>query len=448
MESPRTKNHTCLSTFSMNESSIVPPSIDRYKEENHDNNHKGKPPQLTPQRQRYEPNPGNNHCRRFSIVNVCGAHETNRPLSFDSRPSLATANQPTLSSLPSSSSIHCDRLTHTECLEPTNHETIPTHMSSSSSSSSSNPNNHYTVLELKPPPAVPTELQVKQAYRRLALHHHPDRLPATATKVERRHATQRFQDISQAYHVLSDTTRRAQYDASLLHHNNNATVSTTGAQQRPDGGGSPYQAASSFVVPPYHDTHRVDPFAQFNHLFQHDAFFRQAFDNLEQEFVRHFEQQDNNPPHQQSPSPTMDPPTRSGTTAATTTGAAARQASSSRATSYPNAGTHPGMTTNGGGGSGEGWFLWVLRQCGIQVHMTTRTVNAHTGHVTASTYSSTPRTRGGSSYTHQQIRTQIDPRTGQRVTIRSMERNDNRLQEAYHATTGQLLERHVIPKQA
>jgi len=47
--------------------------------------------------------------------------------------------------------------------------------------------------------------QIKQAYRKLALQHHPDRNKDPK-------ATERFKEISEAYAVLSDDKKRAQYD--------------------------------------------------------------------------------------------------------------------------------------------------------------------------------------------------------------------------------------------
>ena len=47
---------------------------------------------------------------------------------------------------------------------------------------------------------------IKAAYRRLALKHHPDRNPDDP------HAEDRFKEASEAYSVLSDAQKRAAYD--------------------------------------------------------------------------------------------------------------------------------------------------------------------------------------------------------------------------------------------
>jgi molecular chaperone DnaJ len=48
--------------------------------------------------------------------------------------------------------------------------------------------------------------EIKKVYRQLALKYHPDRNPGD------KHAEERFKEISEAYQVLSDAQKRAQYD--------------------------------------------------------------------------------------------------------------------------------------------------------------------------------------------------------------------------------------------
>lgn len=54
--------------------------------------------------------------------------------------------------------------------------------------------------------------EIRGAYKRESLRSHPDRFP-NATASERQRHTARFQSLADAYYVLSDTTRRAEYDS-------------------------------------------------------------------------------------------------------------------------------------------------------------------------------------------------------------------------------------------
>jgi len=62
---------------------------------------------------------------------------------------------------------------------------------------------YYKILGLT---QAATPLEIKKAYRRLALQHHPDRNPGDS------HAAARFIEIAEAYETLSDPERRRAYD--------------------------------------------------------------------------------------------------------------------------------------------------------------------------------------------------------------------------------------------
>jgi curved DNA-binding protein len=62
---------------------------------------------------------------------------------------------------------------------------------------------YYEVLGVK---KTATEEEIKKAYRKLAMKHHPDRNPGNKQSEER------FKEINEAYAVLSDKQKRQQYD--------------------------------------------------------------------------------------------------------------------------------------------------------------------------------------------------------------------------------------------
>ena len=61
----------------------------------------------------------------------------------------------------------------------------------------------YEVLGVK---RDASQSDIKKAYRKLALKYHPDKNPDDAS------AETKFKEVSEAYNVLSDSSKRAQYD--------------------------------------------------------------------------------------------------------------------------------------------------------------------------------------------------------------------------------------------
>lgn len=95
---------------------------------------------------------------------------------------------------------------------------------------------HYDTLRV--PPSA-SDAQIRDAYRRLARDHHPDRLAAAGSEA----GTVSMSAINEAYRVLSDPARRAVYDAGLR---GPSTVATTPAPESTD---------RSSPAPPMHPSH-------------------------------------------------------------------------------------------------------------------------------------------------------------------------------------------------
>src|SRR5437016_4357401 len=83
------------------------------------------------------------------------------------------------------------------------------------------PRDYYEVLGVK---RGATEEEIKKAYRKLARQHHPDRNPGD------KQAEKNFKEVQEAYDVLRDKTKRAQYDQF-------------GFAGGPGGGGTPFGGA-------------------------------------------------------------------------------------------------------------------------------------------------------------------------------------------------------------
>uniref|UniRef100_A0A1I8B135 J domain-containing protein n=1 Tax=Meloidogyne hapla TaxID=6305 RepID=A0A1I8B135_MELHA len=108
------------------------------------------------------------------------------------------------------------------------------------------------------------EVEIKKAYRRLALKWHPDKNPEKKERAERN-----FKRIAQAYEVLSDGKRRAEYDKHGLtkptnnhhnnyHHNSNRRRTTPEFSAHhhffPNGGfRSPFDVFREFFGDPFGD---------------------------------------------------------------------------------------------------------------------------------------------------------------------------------------------------
>jgi curved DNA-binding protein len=87
--------------------------------------------------------------------------------------------------------------------------------------------NYYQILGV---PRDATAEDIKRAYRKLARQYHPDLNPGDKA------AEEKFKEIGEAYEILSDTTKRSQYDKFSQYWNKGAFQG--GAAPRPRGWGT------------------------------------------------------------------------------------------------------------------------------------------------------------------------------------------------------------------
>ena len=75
--------------------------------------------------------------------------------------------------------------------------------------------------------------QVKAAYKKLALKHHPDKHKRSATSEERKRSSRTFEAANAAYEVLGDAAMRRQYDYELSNPTAAGAASSGAAAARP-----------------------------------------------------------------------------------------------------------------------------------------------------------------------------------------------------------------------
>lgn len=229
------------------------------------------------------------------------------------------------------------------------------------------PKTHYEVLQV---PQDASLQDIKKAYRKLAVQHHPDRNPGHEEE-----ATVRFREVSEAYEILSDEKSRKQYD-NMLKYGGFDTAGSDGSGVKfnwsTGGGGS--RGGSEFK-------HR-DPFAQFNDVFRNDPFFAEARKSMDDLFDKHFS-------------------------------SFGSEANKERA----------GETVGGG--------IWgTLKKFMPDINVQTTVTTGGRASTTTRSYSNRGSgSGGGSTYTSRSTRTTIE--NGQRVTIQSLEKDGNRIEEKY-----------------
>jgi len=136
---------------------------------------------------------------------------------------------------------------------------------------------YYDVLGLDPDGCNLRD--IKKAYRKLALKYHPDRV----SHAEKEESTIKFREVSEAYEVLSDDSKRAEYNRAIKH----GGARAGGHQQHQNHGGSHTNQ--------HFGRHRHrDPFSQFDDLFRNDPFFSEAFKDMDDLFSQTFKNNNRN----------------------------------------------------------------------------------------------------------------------------------------------------------
>jgi len=258
---------------------------------------------------------------------------------------------------------------------------------------------HYEVLKLK---QDATLKDIKKAYRKLAVQHHPDRNIGNEEE-----STIKFREISEAYEVLSDEGLRRDYDNQLKYGNGGGGRSKFSDFQWSNRG----QGSRQRQHRP-----RRDPFAQFNDLFKNDPFFAEAASNLDDLFNKHFE---------------------TGGGGSTTNNQQRKTAAGSN-------------NNNGGGGIIWNTIKKVMPEMNINIQTTSnvggrrsRTSTSYSTRSSSTTTTSTSRgrrtssssssstTSSSSSGTYTSRSTKTIMQNGQRITIQSLEKDGNKIEERY-----------------
>jgi len=268
--------------------------------------------------------------------------------------------------------------------------------------------NHYEELEISRDAKL---IDVKKAYRRLALRHHPDRNGGSAE------STEKFKDISAAFTILSDTKRRSDYDLTLR----DPSTSTSPATRTPTSSPSRSSNTPPRQGPPTPTSAAEgvqDAFQQFDDLFRNDPFFHGAFQDMDDVFTQRF---DRSQDQKRDDSDTSDPNT----------------AQWDSVGSFFMCGMNGSSMEKPKATNQVPWSEWLMNKIGIEVSVTSISHKAD-GSVEASAYTSKP----FGTYSKKKTRTYVQ--NGQQVSVMSMEKDGNRIEDKFIA--GEMVERKVNGK--
>lgn len=267
--------------------------------------------------------------------------------------------------------------------------------------------NHYEVLEVSNDAKL---IDIKKAYRRLALKHHPDRNGGSAE------STEKFKEISEAYTILSDSARRSDYNLTRKH----AAASSSPATASSSSRHSP--STPTRQEPPASTPGVPDAFQQFDDLFRNDPFFNDAFNDMGDVFAKRFDE----PQHQ-----TRDD-----------TDTFSNQFDGLK--SLFTCGMNEPVKKQPNDTPKVPWSEWLLNKLGIELEVTSISHQSD-GSVVASAYTSKP----FGTYSKKKSRTYVE--NGRQVSVMSMERDGNMIEDKF--IEGKMVERKVngniedMPKQ-
>jgi len=253
---------------------------------------------------------------------------------------------------------------------------------------------HYDVLELK---QDATLKDIKKAYRKLAVQHHPDRNIGNEEE-----STIKFREISEAYEVLSDEGMRRDYDNQLKY-------GTGGGGSRSKFSDFQWSNRGQGSRQRHRSRPRRDPFAQFNDLFKNDPFFAEAASNLDDLFNKHFETGGGSATNQQRKS---------------NNGGGGIIWNTIKKV-MPEMNINIQTTSNVGGRRSSTSTSYSTRSSST----TTTTSTSRGRRTSSSSSSSTTSSSSSGTYTSRSTKTIIQ--NGQRITIQSLEKDGNKIEERY-----------------
>mmetsp|Transcript_13914 Transcript_13914/g.30208 ORF Transcript_13914/g.30208 Transcript_13914/m.30208 type:complete len:282 (+) Transcript_13914:486-1331(+) len=273
--------------------------------------------------------------------------------------------------------------------------------------------NHYEVLEVSKDAEL---IDIKKAYRRLALKHHPDRNGGSAE------STEKFKEISTAYTILSDASKRRDYNYSRTPPAAASASTATGAASSPSNPASPSRQGSAAAQG------EQDAFQQFDDLFRNDPFFHDAFQDMDDVFAQRF---DSSEDQKRDDSDTSD---NKNTTQWDSVGSlfmCGMERPQAAAQKPKKAKQVP-------------WSEWIMNKLGIELSVTSIS-HKPDGSVEASAYTSKP----FGTYSKKKHRTYVE--NGEQVSVMSMEKDGNMIEDKFIG--GKMVERKVngkieeLPKQ-